>query len=116
MTAFGEVYRNRRVLLTGHTGFKGSWLALWLKTLGAKVTGLALEPETTPSHWSLLDLDIDEKRVDIRDAETVADIVNSSPDGYLKRVGWCGWVKKFLKSSVVIYFLSLIDCNSKYAS
>ena len=78
VTAFGEVYRNRRVLLTGHTGFKGSWLALWLKTLGAKVTGLALEPETTPSHWSLLDLDIDEKRVDIRDAEAVADTVNSS--------------------------------------
>ena len=78
VTAFGEVYRNRRVLLTGHTGFKGSWLALWLKTLGAKVTGLALEPETTPSHWGLLGLGIDDKRVDIRDAEAVADIVNSS--------------------------------------
>ncbi len=78
VTAFGEVYRNRRVLLTGHTGFKGSWLALWLKTLGAKVTGLALDPETTPSHWNLLNLDIDDKRIDIRDAEAVADTVNSS--------------------------------------
>jgi CDP-glucose 4,6-dehydratase len=78
LTAFGEVYRNRRVLLTGHTGFKGSWLALWLKTLGAKVTGLALEPETTSSHWDLLSLDIEDKRVDIRDAEAVVDIVKSS--------------------------------------
>ncbi len=42
-------WRGRRVLLTGHTGFKGSWLALWLSELGARVTGVALEPDTTPS-------------------------------------------------------------------
>jgi CDP-glucose 4,6-dehydratase len=42
-------WRNRRVLLTGHTGFKGSWLALWLEALGADVTGYALEPPTRPS-------------------------------------------------------------------
>jgi len=44
-----EVYSGRRVLITGHTGFKGSWLALWLRALGAEVTGLALPPETRPS-------------------------------------------------------------------
>jgi len=42
-------WRGRRVLLTGHTGFKGSWLSLWLQQLGAKVTGYALDPPTTPS-------------------------------------------------------------------
>ena len=42
-------WRGRRVLLTGHTGFKGAWLSLWLETLGAKVLGLALEPPTKPS-------------------------------------------------------------------
>jgi len=42
-------WNNRRVLLTGHTGFKGSWLSLWLHALGARVTGCALEPPTTPS-------------------------------------------------------------------
>ena len=41
----------RRVLVTGHTGFKGSWLCLWLHTLGAEVTGLALDPRSEPSHW-----------------------------------------------------------------
>ena len=46
---FGGVYRGRRVLLTGHTGFKGGWLALWLAELGAEVHGYALEPPTTPS-------------------------------------------------------------------
>jgi CDP-glucose 4,6-dehydratase len=78
VTIFEDVYKNRRVLLTGHTGFKGSWLALWLKNLGAKITGLALTPDSTPSHWDLLNLDIDDRRVDIRDFKAVSDTVNSS--------------------------------------
>jgi CDP-glucose 4,6-dehydratase len=64
---FGDVYKNRNVLLTGHTGFKGSWLALWLQTFGAKVVGIGLEPETSPSHWDLLALDCESFLVDIRD-------------------------------------------------
>lgn len=43
-----DFWRGKRVLLTGHTGFKGSWLSLWLQSLGAEVHGLALEPPTTP--------------------------------------------------------------------
>ncbi len=69
---FDNVYKNRRVLLTGHTGFKGSWLALWLTSMGAKVSGLALSPETTPNHWDLLQLDMPEQHIDIRDAQTLA--------------------------------------------
>ena len=42
-------WKGRQVLLTGHTGFKGSWLSLWLDALGANVTGYALEPPTQPS-------------------------------------------------------------------
>lgn len=68
MTQFSNTYRNKRVLLTGHTGFKGSWLTLWLTELGAQVTGLSLSPETVPNHWDLLKLDIDDRRADIRDA------------------------------------------------
>ena len=44
-----QFWRARRVLLTGHTGFKGGWLCSWLKSLGAEVTGYALPPATTPS-------------------------------------------------------------------
>src|ERR1700722_14306013 len=44
-------FRGKTVLVTGHTGFKGSWLALWLSHLGAQVTGYALEPPTTPNHF-----------------------------------------------------------------
>jgi CDP-glucose 4,6-dehydratase len=78
MIAFGDVYRNRRVLLTGHTGFKGSWLALWLKTLGAQTTGLSLASNSSPSHWELLDLDMDDKRIDIRDAAEVRDAIQAA--------------------------------------
>ena len=84
VTIFGDVYKNCRVLLTGHTGFKGSWLALWLKYLGAKITGLALTPDSIPSHWDLLSLDIDDRRVDVRDFKAVSDTVNfSSPEIFI---------------------------------
>jgi len=51
---FDNFYKNKRVFLTGHTGFKGSWLTLWLKSLGADVLGYSLEPETTPSMFEEL--------------------------------------------------------------
>jgi CDP-glucose 4,6-dehydratase len=75
MDLFADIYRGRRVLVTGHTGFKGSWLALWLNQIGAQVTGLALQPDTTPNHWEMLQLDVSEHYCDIRNASTVAAIV-----------------------------------------
>lgn len=68
---FGGAYAGRRVLVTGHTGFKGSWLALWLQALGAKVYGLALPAEDGPNHSRLLDLRVDEALIDLRDAAAV---------------------------------------------
>lgn len=68
---FGGAYAGRRVLVTGHTGFKGSWLALWLQALGAQVHGMALAPGTSPNHWDLLGLGLPEHRHDIRDAAAV---------------------------------------------
>lgn len=69
---FGGIYAGRRVLVTGHTGFKGSWLCLWLIALGAHVTGLALAPDTEPAHWKLLGLaNVRDLQVDLRDAVAV---------------------------------------------
>ena len=53
---FGDFYKGKSVLVTGHTGFKGSWLALWLHELGAQVTGFALPPNTEPNHFNLIEL------------------------------------------------------------
>ncbi|MBI5150463.1 MAG: CDP-glucose 4,6-dehydratase [Candidatus Omnitrophica bacterium] len=72
---FGNIYRNRKVLVTGHTGFKGSWLAFWLSRLGAKVTGYALTPQTHPSHFELLDLDMISIIGDIRDRVKIEEVV-----------------------------------------
>ncbi len=49
-------WTGKRVLLTGHTGFKGSWTALWLGTMGAKVSGFALAPDTDPALFQLADV------------------------------------------------------------
>lgn len=78
MNTFGAAYRDRRVLLTGHTGFKGSWFALWLTMLGARTRGLALPPNSTPSHWDLLGLEFERGPVDIRDAGAVMAAVQAA--------------------------------------
>jgi CDP-glucose 4,6-dehydratase len=71
-------WRGRRVLVTGHTGFKGAWLSLWLETLGADVTGLALPPHTAPSLFTAARPRIRDIAGDIRDAEAVARAVAAS--------------------------------------
>ena len=53
---FNNIYKGKKVLVTGHTGFKGSWLTLWLNKLGAKVCGYSLEPNTEPSMFKELNL------------------------------------------------------------
>ena len=78
---FGDTYRGRRVLLTGHTGFKGSWLASWLELLGADLCGVSLAPESDPNHWSLLKLDAREALGDIRESAWLREIVRKeSPE------------------------------------
>lgn len=72
---FDGFYRGKRVLVTGHTGFKGSWLALWLSELGAEVWGFALPPEQEESHFvqTRLAERINHRTGDIRAASLLAD-------------------------------------------
>ncbi|MFA6931876.1 MAG: CDP-glucose 4,6-dehydratase [Lentisphaeria bacterium] len=73
---FNEVYRGKRILITGHTGFKGSWLAFWLQKLGAELCGIALPPETNPNHFNLLKLDFRSEYADIREAAELRRIIH----------------------------------------
>jgi len=74
---FNAAYADRRVLVTGHTGFKGPWLCSWLERLGAQVFGLALEPDTVPSLFNDLALSslMDHEIGDVRDSDVVRRIV-----------------------------------------
>lgn len=78
-TPFADFYRGRRILLTGHTGFKGAWLALWLQRLGAEVHGLALPPEPGPCLYPLIreDTFASERMVDLRDFDPLRDAINA---------------------------------------
>jgi len=74
---FQAIYGGRTVLVTGHTGFKGSWLALWLTQLGATVVGVSLDPPSEPSHFRvcrMTDKVVDE-RADIRNYEALVEAV-----------------------------------------
>ena len=74
---YNNFYKGKRVLVTGHTGFKGSWLCIWLHALGAKVVGVGLDPLTQRDNFVLSDIgskmeaDI---RADIRDGNRITQI------------------------------------------
>lgn len=77
---FNGFYRGKRVLVTGHTGFKGSWLSIWLHELGAEVIGVALEPQTPKDNFVLSGIGAKIKadlRADIRDAKTMQHIFDA---------------------------------------
>lgn len=75
-----DFWNNKRVLLTGHTGFKGGWTAIWLSLVGAKVTGLALDPDTNPNFFTLNRLTdhLTDIRGDIADRSAVKSTFESS--------------------------------------
>ena len=78
---FDGIYKDKTVLVTGHTGFKGSWLVYWLSKMGAKVVGYSLSVPTNPSHIELLDIDIVSIFGDIRDLVHLNQVFNKyKPD------------------------------------
>lgn len=77
VNSFRESFEGRRVFVTGHTGFKGSWLCQWLLMLGAEVRGYALAPDKPLNHFTLLDLPMDSELGDIRDVRQLARSIGS---------------------------------------
>ena len=74
--SFNGIYNNLNVLVTGHTGFKGSWLSIWLKEMGAQVTGLSLDPPTNPNLFDCAQVSetLKDIRSDIRDLNSVVQV------------------------------------------
>ena len=77
MDSFKGVYKGKKVLVTGHTGFKGAWLSVWLGQLGSEVIGFALEPSTEPSLFEVLKLEDKVAHVtgDVRDEKALRHVV-----------------------------------------
>lgn len=73
---FNDAYKGKKVLVTGHTGFKGSWLALWLTKLGAEVVGYSLEAPSDPNHFELLNLKLTTVTDDILNKEKLIETIN----------------------------------------
>ena len=76
-------FKNKTVVVTGHTGFKGSWLISWLNQIGANITGVALDPPSEISHFSAIKMGskIKDLRIDIRNFESLNKaIVEAQPD------------------------------------
>ena len=84
MNILNTTYKGQTVMVTGHTGFKGSWLTAWLTQLGASVVGVAQEPPSSPSNFEVCNLSgILQKdiRLDIRDKDGLLEIINQTrPD------------------------------------
>ncbi len=83
MKSLKKYFSNKKVLVTGHTGFKGSWLVLWLKTLGAKIYGISNNYPTYPCNFKVLKLEkkVNHKILDLRDLDKVkSHILKIKPD------------------------------------
>ena len=80
-----KIFNNKNVIVTGHTGFKGSWLTAWLKQLGANVMGISLDPPTHPSHFkaSRINLGIKDIRLDIRDRVKLENKISSFKPNFI---------------------------------
>jgi CDP-glucose 4,6-dehydratase len=78
-----DKFKGAKVLVTGHTGFKGTWLTLWLKQLGANVSGVSIDIPSKPSHFEATNLStqIDDHRLDIKDADSLKKLIHDiQPD------------------------------------
>mgnify|MGYP001217740399 FL=1 len=89
-------FKNKKIIITGHTGFKGSWLSLWLVNLGAKVTGLSIDVPSKPSHFKAINLQkrINHKKVDIRNLKSLKAIFKKTNPDYVFHLAAQSLVKK----------------------
>ncbi len=119
-----ERYRGKRVLITGHTGFKGSYLSLMLKMLGAEVTGYALSPPTDPSLFALTGLEKDIRSVtgDVRDFEALLKVFRETEPEYVFHLAAQPIVRLSYREPVLTYetnvmgTVNLLECVRQTSS
>jgi len=91
-----NIFKNKKVIITGHTGFKGSWLSLWLKLLGAKVIGLSINVPTKPSHFEAIRIKnkIKHHKIDIRNLKLLKKTFKKYQPDYVFHLAAQSLIKK----------------------
>jgi CDP-glucose 4,6-dehydratase len=107
---YKSIFNNTKVLITGHTGFKGSWLAVWLESLGAKVVGVALDPVTELSHFKVAGIlkIIDDYRIDIRDGNALKELVLKTQPDFVFHLAAQALVRQSYDDPVATYQTNVI--------
>ena len=125
---FRKSFRGKRVIITGHTGFKGSWLTLWLKMYGAKIVGVSKDIPTNPSHFTALDLKkkIVDKRINLQNLKKLKNLfIKTKPDFVFHLAAQAIVKKAYLKPSetwmsnlngTLIVLESLKSLNKKFTT
>jgi CDP-glucose 4,6-dehydratase len=106
-----DFWAGRRVLLTGHTGFKGAWLSLWLQALGARVVGLAPGPPTRPSLYELAGIAAGmehERAVDVRDAEALHGALREARPEVVLHLAAQPMVRRSLRDPALTYAVNVL--------
>ena len=107
---FKKNFKNKKVLITGHTGFKGSWLTLWLVLLGAKVKGLSIDIPTKPSHFEVLKLKkkIKHQKLDVCNLPSLKKVFKSYKPDYVFHLAAQALVKKSYKQTFRTFLTNTI--------
>lgn len=110
MHKFKKAFNNKKILITGHTGFKGSWLALWLKLLGAKVVGISKDIPTKPSNFLTSKVDINIKNIfcDIANLKEIKKNIKKNKPDYLFHLAAQSLVKKSYDNPIETWCSNLI--------
>ena len=97
-----DIFNGTKVLITGHNGFKGTWLSAWLTKLGAEVTGVSLKDTTDPSHFHLAGFDksLDNNYLDIRDANSLKKIVKKTKPDFIFHLAAQAIVRKSYRDPI----------------
>jgi CDP-glucose 4,6-dehydratase len=103
-----QFWRGRRVWLSGHTGFKGAWLWLWLRTLGAELTGYALAPPTSPSLWDLVSGGAVPRLDDVRDVARVRDSIERADPEIVFHLAAQSLVKESYREPLATYATNVL--------
>lgn len=105
-----DFWKNKKVFITGHTGFKGSWLCLWLHSLGAEVAGYALNPPTNPSLFELCQVDKLVKSIiaDVRDIDLLSKSMSEATPDIVIHMAAQPLVRESYKNPVETYAINVM--------